>query len=514
MNMPFSMGLFMIKCILKITVLLYICSSVMICFGCSNSKGESIVVGVYGDITTVDPIKLNNKDDFRAAVVYGMLVNIDQYGVFVPGIASQWRISGNGRVYVFYLDELHMFSDGTPITADDVVFSLKRAMSDPKSMISSFFSLVEKIEKINDKAVKIKLARPYMPLLAILANESTGIIKNKTVDNNMQMFKGPFSGPYVVDNILYENGVFKRLDLKMNPFFHMKPDIKKISFQRIEETAIVDKIKNHEIDCIDNLSETVVHQLLVEKDNISKNIKYRPSFGVTFIFLDPSSSVFRDKKIRRKIFSIIHNGDSLERSLLNSISYNPLNQLIPKGLNEYVKNFSLTQYIDKNITHEAMPNKVTLYHLYTTTNANPGIKAAVDLLREHNISTELVLLEKKGDNLNKFYSGGFESGIMDIVPPVTDPFFLFSLFDKNASYSIVKYNNEDYQKNIIRALSEVDNNRRRTYYSKALDILLKNYIFVPISQGKSISYCDDSLDISTKFFSENYIYEKARWRAK
>ena len=60
--------------------------------------------------------------------VFSRLVRVNNVGTDIEGdLAESWDVSDDGSVYTFHLRPDAKFSDGSPVTADDVVFSIKRA---------------------------------------------------------------------------------------------------------------------------------------------------------------------------------------------------------------------------------------------------------------------------------------------------------------------------------------------------------------------------------------------------
>ena len=82
---------------------------------------------------------------------------------FVPWLADRWEVSPDGLVITFHLDPRAKFSDGTPVTADDVVFTYETIVN-PKidcQSTASYFEDCKGIEKIDDRTVRFTWKKPY-----------------------------------------------------------------------------------------------------------------------------------------------------------------------------------------------------------------------------------------------------------------------------------------------------------------------------------------------------------------
>src|SRR5512136_3055212 len=81
------------------------------------------------DLDTLDPARQSNSQGvFVAGLLFGGLVKLDAELKVVPDAAT-WAVSEDGLRYTFKLRDGLRFSDGTPVTSDDVVFSLTRALT-------------------------------------------------------------------------------------------------------------------------------------------------------------------------------------------------------------------------------------------------------------------------------------------------------------------------------------------------------------------------------------------------
>src|SRR5215469_18804865 len=124
-------------------------------------KGGTLIVGRVADIDTFDPY--NTQDDpsiFTELTVFERLVRLADDGRGIaPELATSWKISSDGLTADFTLRQGVKFSDGTPLTAEDVVFSLNRAV-DQKGSWGFLFSPVKSVSKVDDKTVRIEMSEP------------------------------------------------------------------------------------------------------------------------------------------------------------------------------------------------------------------------------------------------------------------------------------------------------------------------------------------------------------------
>jgi len=105
-------------------------------------------------------------------LVFDGLTRLDPENGFqpIPGLATSWEGSPDGTVYTFTLRDGVRWHDGQPFTADDVKFTLD-AIRDPKNRATTYtdFMLVDSVEVVDPRTVRIRLEQPYAPLLTNLA---------------------------------------------------------------------------------------------------------------------------------------------------------------------------------------------------------------------------------------------------------------------------------------------------------------------------------------------------------
>ena len=82
-----------------------------------------------------------------------------------PGLAESWEMAPDGLTYTFKLRDAK-FSDGAPVTVDDVVFSWGK-LNDPGAAYQFLLKPVKSIEKVDDKHMKVTLNEPYAPFLSV-----------------------------------------------------------------------------------------------------------------------------------------------------------------------------------------------------------------------------------------------------------------------------------------------------------------------------------------------------------
>ena len=164
-------------------------------------------VANVGDVQSMDPHSLNETLQLSfTGSVYEPLVGRDKQMRLVPLLATQWA-QKTPTVWRFELHRNVKFHDGTPFTADDVVFSFKRAAGEGSDMKGSTAS-VKEVRKLDEHTVEIETTSPN-PILPDLLTTLYMLSRKWCEDNkaerpvdrrkgieNVASFKANGTGPY------------------------------------------------------------------------------------------------------------------------------------------------------------------------------------------------------------------------------------------------------------------------------------------------------------------------------
>ncbi len=129
------------------------------------------------------------------ANVFQGLTHIGPNGEVLPDLAESWTISDDGKVYTFKLHTGVKFHDGTDFSADDVKFSLERAMApDSQNAQKQLFAAIDKVEVVDPATVKVTLKHPQGSFLYDMGWGDAVIVSPKTAATNKEkpIGTGPF----------------------------------------------------------------------------------------------------------------------------------------------------------------------------------------------------------------------------------------------------------------------------------------------------------------------------------
>ncbi len=198
------------------------------------------------DILTVDPHAQNHQTTHAfLQQVYESLVRYDKAYKIEPALATKWTQISPTQIR-FELRKGVKFHDGAPFTADDVVFSLTRAMTPPSNMQSAVQS-VKEVKKVDDHTVDLILKGPNPILLRELTEarimnkawaEKNNALKSQDYaakEENFAARNANGTGPFIM--VGWQPDV--KVTLKKNPNWWDKPtgNIDEVVFTPIKSAA-------------------------------------------------------------------------------------------------------------------------------------------------------------------------------------------------------------------------------------------------------------------------------------
>ena len=227
-------------------------------------SGGTLRYGRYADSLFLDPV-LNdaNLDIWVLNSLYDTLLQstLDGQGI-EPMLAEKYEMSDDGLAMTLTLRPEIKFADGSPITPDDVKWSLDRARNPDNGIWTFSLESVDSVETLGDNQVVLKLKRPDPALPAALAMFNSAIMPQKlfeampgaTDEEKATAFQEKIvgSGPFMLKE--WQRGNFMLLE--RNPYYWAKdengmqlPYLDAVRFEIIPEDATrILKLQGGEID--------------------------------------------------------------------------------------------------------------------------------------------------------------------------------------------------------------------------------------------------------------------------
>ncbi|SFN92245.1 peptide/nickel transport system substrate-binding protein [Bradyrhizobium sp. Rc3b] len=139
----------------------------------SSANAETLKWARRLDVQTLDPYAYNEGTTYTFnQQIYEPLVSRDDNGKLIGVLATEWRmLPDNPDIWEFKLRQNVTFHDGTPFTAKDVVFSIRRAMA-PTSNVRTYVNAIESVVAKDADTVQIKTKGPSL----LMAENLTAVL--------------------------------------------------------------------------------------------------------------------------------------------------------------------------------------------------------------------------------------------------------------------------------------------------------------------------------------------------
>lgn len=503
--------------------------ALLLTVGCSSGTGkeqstvepettakEKVVVATDTDISTMDLSVATDGTSFIAINLgFAGLVELDANNQPIPDLASSWEVSEDGLVYTFHLVDSN-WSNGTPVTANDFVYSWRRLL-DPK--IASEYSFIMSVvgvknadavtagEKapeelgvvaLDEKTLQVTLERPCDFFMGLMAFPSFFPLNEEFVEAQGDQYatapdKMIYSGPYVMSSWTSGN----RFSFAKNDSYFQsdKVNMNEVEFKFIQDsqTAMLE-YQSGNIDVV-KLSGEMVEAYSAEAGftnrlqgylwylslnfevpelanlNLRKALNYAVDRETIATFVLKDGSVAAQGLIPVSL-STGPDGRDYRESSGSLVSYDPA---------------KATEYYTKAV--EELGKNVTLELLYEDTEASKAVAEYIQNNLETNCPGLTVQLNSKPKKtrLDLQLNGNYQVALHRWGPDYADPQTYLDLFLSNTSYNYGKYDSSKYMQLMTEAVfgkSATDSKERWELFKQAEKVLIEeDAAVVPVYQN-------------------------------
>lgn len=341
---------------------------------------------------------------------YDKLVDLEVVnGVLTPSpeVAESWDISEDGRTYTFHIRKGIKFTSGRELTADDVIFTLKRhlKMEKPSSwMLPSLGinkeNMEDTIKKLDDYTVQLTFEKPYSPnmILGILTFDFTGVVdKEEVLKHEIDGDLGEAwltdhsagSGPFYLES--WERNTHVILRANKN-YWGEKPKLSAIIFRDVPESTTQRLLlEKGDVDVAWNLLPENIEEL---KTNKEIRIVSFPGHEVRYLAMNSGWGPFKDPRVRLAVKYAI-DYDCLIREIKKGYAIK-VQGFIMKGYFGFVSDTPFEQNIEKAkqlLTEAGYPDGFEVEFLTGTEWQEDAVKIQADLAKV-GIKANLVVMQR------------------------------------------------------------------------------------------------------------------------
>lgn len=317
----------------------------------TSAEAVTLKIGNQGDALSMDPHSLS--ESLQISVnenVYEPLVTRGRDYKLAPALATDWKQTAP-TVWRFNLRKGVQFHDGTPFTADDVIFSYERAKSEGSDM-KTYVGQVKEIRKINDHQIDIVTKTPFAILPELFThfdimskkwcetNQAVKPVDRRKGIENAASFRSNGTGPYRLRE--RQPNVRTTFVRNGNYWGKIEGNVDEVIFNVIGNDATrVAALISGEVDVMEPVPVQDVERL---KSASNLKVLQGPELRVIFLGMDQKrdellfSSVkgknpFKDKRVRQAFYQAI-DVEGIKRSVMRGAS-TPMAEMLPPQVNGY-----------------------------------------------------------------------------------------------------------------------------------------------------------------------------------
>ena len=447
---------------------------------------DALVIDNVQEPATLDPHLQWNPDSYTVyRNIYDNLVTRDPSGAIVPQVAASWAAASDTEVDFQLRDDI-TFHDGTPLTADDVVFSVKRITNPEfKSPQLGQFSKIIGADATGTHSVRLTTDGPYPVLLAQLVKLSivSRAYAERVGDEELNL-KPMGSGPYKF--VEWRKGVKVVLE-RNDGYWRGEPPFASVEFAAVPDAATrLADLRTGKADLVVGLNPDDALQL---QGSDGVEVRSAPTERVGYLMMNTQGGPLVDKRVRRAIAHAIDRQLIID-ALLGGYSQ-VTNQLLTPAHFGYIEGLDWHEYdpdMAKSLLAEAghgdgleieiitaPPFDQRIIQAMQQQLADVGVSLKISM---SDMATFLARRRADPEGFGDTVFGRWSCACQDADG------VLFAMFHSDSVWS--KYANPELDKWLVAGRSTLDEAERTAAYTEAHAIIREETPSIPLYQAAAI----------------------------
>jgi oligopeptide transport system substrate-binding protein len=433
------------------------------------------------------------------------LLTLDAHGKAVPGIAARWDISEDGRVYTFALRPDLKWSDGQPLTARDMAFSLKR-LADPNVARSMLASYVESITgggpalrgeaspgdlgvvALDDSTLRIELTRPTAYFLRVLASPAFAPVPAHAIQQHGSAWTQPGN--------LVSNGAFRLAEwipqdyvrLERNPYFRQASQVglDGVTYHPLDDLNTgFRRFRAGELDAMVNFPPDKLDWI---RANMPGALRLSPSLGLYVYVVNNQRPPLDDVRVRRALSLAVDRETITERLIRTGDK--PAWGIIPPGIEDFPPPLpdpmgdapmAARQAAARALLAEAgVASSLTITLLYHTSEEHKRVAVALaSMWKAIGVNAELINAERQVVNAT-LRQGDFDLGRAAWFAGIDDAFGLLNYFLSDSPANVSRYSSPQFDRLVAQANQTMDSAARARLLRQAEQVVVRDQASIPI----------------------------------
>jgi peptide/nickel transport system substrate-binding protein len=458
--------------------------------------------GILGQPRFINPIlaPTNDADRDLTQLVYSSLFKYDSQGNLIPDLVEKYNIEEDNLIYNITLKKNVFWHDGEPLTANDVIFTIKTIQDEEyKSPLKNIWQSVQ-IEKVDEFTIRFKLNNIYAVFLhnltvGILPKHLWAGISAANFPLAQYNLKPVGSGPYQFKEFSKNgNGKIESIEFVRNENYYLadRPFIEKITVRFYNsQDALIEAYQKRQIDGISFLSPANQPKL---RNNLNIYQINLPIYYAVF-FNQTKNKPLADKAVRLALSHATNKDEIIEKVLAGQgqIVNSPLLPDWPGYTSETkIYDFALEHAqnileaagwkdIDEDGIREKKINDQDTKLEFTLIATNwPEAQQTAEILKEQweKIGARINLEIVDTANIQQEYlrPRNYQALLFgEVLNAEPDPFvFWHSTQKKDPGLNLAFYDNKDVDKLLQEARQTMDDEKRNEKYAQFQKLLIED----------------------------------------
>ncbi len=465
------------------------------------ATSHSIEIGNTAEPTSLDPHKTSDIPSFNIIRQFLVgLVATDATGKTIPSLAERWE-SADNKQWTFYLRDAN-WSDGTPITAQDFVYSLRR-LTDPATAAPYASYLADAkvvnadkiiagtasvdslgVVAIDDKTLQITLTEPVPYFVDLLVLPATYAVNAKAIEQHGDAWVNPanivVSGAYKpVEQVV---GSHVKLERNSAYFDNDKTTFDTVSFLPIAGVGEISRYQAGEVDITSDVPPEQFEQIKAKHGN---ELATMPRLCTAYFEYHNQVAPFDDVRVRQAL-SLIIDRDIITKDVLKR-GEKPAYQFTPSviaGMSviepDWVKDDRATRIAKaKALLNEAgynAQNPLKFELLSSSNEIAKNVTVASQAIYKESldfIDINLSKMEWKALQDNR-KQGKYQAVLASWCADYNEPTTFLNIFKTGNENNRSRYHNTAYDALLEQAINTADSTERQKLYAQAEMILQKD----------------------------------------
>ncbi|EAR52642.1 peptide ABC transporter, periplasmic peptide-binding protein [Oceanicola granulosus HTCC2516] len=288
--------------------------------GAGMASAQELVIGTDVDAGTLDPRLTRDTTAYRTSnLISSGLVQLTPQLEAVPDLAESWE-SPDDTTVVFTLREGLTFSDGSALTAEDVVHTFETLIDpDFNAPQRSLYTPIESVEAIDERTVQFNLSTPYAPLLSYL---DMGIVPS---DYEGDMALEPVgAGPMVLESWTRGSEIVLA---PSESYWAGAPEVEQVTMRIVgDNSARAQAFEAGDLDVIQSPLSPNDIQRLQDMDGVGSAII--AGLGVTYLNFNTSDPLLSDPEMRQA-FAMLVDQDTIVNQIYQGVDEVATSVILP-----------------------------------------------------------------------------------------------------------------------------------------------------------------------------------------